>query len=73
MYWTNNSKVVFATTGLKHGTIYPTNSGEKIPFQNLRRVLNCIFVPPNLVAVVELMIYVVDLYTYLLVSKLFFI
>ena len=32
-----------------------------------------IFAPSNLVAEVELMTYIVDLYTYLFVSKLFFI
>ena len=45
-----------------------------LPFRNLRRVFNCFFCTPNLVAEVELMTYIiVDLFTYLLVSKLIFI
>ena len=41
---------------------------QKIPFRNLRRVLKCIFAPPNLVTEIELISYI-DLLTYLFISK----
>lgn len=58
----------FRYVGAKAWNDSPYKLGIENSFLKFKKVLNCISAPPNLVAEVEFMTFIVDLYTYLFPS-----